>query len=171
MAANASAVSALPPAWTMTKPSPASPALNSPITAPTEASGMATFSPTKICGSAAGRRIRTNVCPRGVSSDLASSTSSGGVDVSPEATDSTTGKKHTSSAMTTLGCCPKPIHTTSSGASATLGTALKATSSGANISSATRQAAISSPIASPQTTESAKPSTVSVRVIAACSSR
>ena len=170
MAANASSVSARALERTMTCPSPPFPR-NSPITAPTTASGIATFSPTKICGSAFGKRTLRNVRHFGASSDFVSSMSSAGVDFRPVAEARTIGKKHMRTTIPTLELMPNPSHTTRSGASATLGIAFRATSHGDTVRSTRLEAAISAPAAIPTTTLIRKPVKLSARVIIALSLR
>lgn len=138
------------------------------MTAPIAARGMATFSPTKICGSAAGNRTFRNACQREASSERANSARSAGVDVRPVAVDSTIGKKQSRKTMVRTGFCPQPRAPTNSGPSAIFGTALTATSSGVNIRSSTREPASDSPIRTPQPLERTNPTTVSTVVSPAC---
>src|SRR6266545_2185715 len=144
---------------------------NSATVAPMTANPTATRSPTKICGSAAGTRTFTKVCRRDADSERASSASSPGVEVNPATAETTIGKKHTRNTSTTRDTWPRPNQTSTSGASATFGTAFAATSSGVNIRSTTRELATASAMASPPTTASAYPSSVSTVEARRCPSR
>ncbi len=75
-----------------------------------------------------------------------------------------TGKKITSTAMTTLDAMPKPNHSTSSGASANTGTACASSSSGISQRSSVRDAIMPSAASAPTSVPITSPSTVSVSV-------
>ncbi len=103
IAPNASDVSTLLPEAMITWPSPASAPTNSPITAPITAREIATFRPTKMCGRAQGKRTRRNTSAGDAPSDRTSSTSSGGVALSPVAVEITIGKRHSRNVTTIFG--------------------------------------------------------------------
>ena len=133
----------------MTDPSPCPGLAISATIAPTTASEIATFRPTKTCGSAQRMRTLTNICHHDADIDRPSSDSSTGVDVRPAMVATTIGKKQMSTTMTIFGFGPNPSHTTSSGASATFGIEFSATNNGIVARSIARTAASSTAISEP----------------------
>src|SRR6478736_2440826 len=91
---------------------------------------MAAFRPLKMKGTANGSRMRQSSVQRLALQARPSSISSGGTDTSPEAIESTSGKKATRNVTTTRGSSLVPRTTTRIGARATLGIAWVSTSSG-----------------------------------------
>ena len=79
------------------------------------------FNPAKITGSALGNITIRNVCHRVARSDRISSIRSGSVDLRPLITLTSTGKKATVAAITTLDVMPKPNQMMNNGAIATFG--------------------------------------------------
>src|SRR5215470_5305326 len=96
------------------------------MTAPITAKVMATLSPTKMWGIAVGNRILMNVCVVLAESERISSMSGGGTAERPLAVATMIGKKQTRKTTATFGNMPKPSHSKSRGAIATLGTDWKA---------------------------------------------
>ena len=74
-----------------------------------------------MCGMAVGKRILTKVCSGLADNERMRSMSGAGTAVSPLVVATMIGKKQTRNTTTIFGSVPKPIHSASSGAMATLG--------------------------------------------------
>ena len=94
----------------------------------------------------------------------ARSSQPGSVRRSPSENAAVTGKKITSTAITTFDAMPYPNHSTSSGASANTGTACASSSSGISQRSSVRDAIMPSAASPPTAVPISRPSTVSVSV-------